>query len=66
MTYGNIYELREFLKKHYLHFSKELLEKIYKSSLQPEDFKILMEEGFFTLKSFRQAGKSMAKSAVAC
>ena len=27
-----------------MHFSKELLEKIYKSSLQPEDFKILKEE----------------------
>ena len=43
MTYGNIYELREYLLKNNLHFSKDFLEKIYKSSLQPEDFTILKE-----------------------
>ena len=43
MTYGNIYELRKFLLKNNLHFSKDFLEEIYKSSLKPNNFRILKE-----------------------
>ena len=57
MTYGNIYELREYLLKNNLHFSKDFLEKIYKSSLQPEDFTILEEEkNFIELFLFADSG----------